>query len=200
LIVAAIASPVFPQQSVLNLLRAWSRPEMSRAVLDALHAATTDHESERVAWLLKTVLAVEHSAEAVDRILDSAENAQVRRWLAEGLERLVLAGSLDWEQVGVVISVLAQEHQPTLLTALASLLGALPWRAGNIVLLEPLLLHPDHEVVSAVAHTLARHPETALQLDLKILDHLRAHSNPMMRHSAKILDESIHRGGHTKVL
>jgi hypothetical protein len=198
LIAAAVASPLFPDDSILNLVRAWSRPEMSRAALDALRALSTEQERERVAWLLKAALAVEHSTEAINRVLDHSENVQLRRWLLEGLERLAAAGSLGWEQLDAVIDSLAGEHHPALLSALASLLGTLPWREANLSLLEPLLHHSDYEVVSAAASTLARHPNAALRLDRKWIDHLRVHSNPMMRHSGEILDQAIRRRSGTK--
>src|SRR5262249_23287353 len=80
-------------QPFLDLARAWSRPEMSRAMLDALAAAETVDEREQAAWLLKTVLAVEHAPEAIARVLDTRDDAQVRRWLVEALERLVFGGA-----------------------------------------------------------------------------------------------------------
>jgi ATP phosphoribosyltransferase regulatory subunit HisZ len=82
-LLAAIIMPVeLPQASILNLARAWPRPEMSRATLDALRQTTDQRVRERLAWLLKTVLAPEHGSEAIDRVLDHAEDDEVRLWVA----------------------------------------------------------------------------------------------------------------------
>jgi hypothetical protein len=180
-------------ESFLQLACAWSRPDMSRAMLDALASVPTVREREQAAWLLKRVLAVEHSAEAIDRVLDTEEDAQVRRWLVEALERLALGADFGWDQLGPVVTLLAGERQPVLRSGLALLLSTLPWRPGNTPLLEELLLHDDHEVVSAGAYTLARHPDAVLTLQPTTLDHLRAHPNPMMRHCATLLEASIRR-------
>ena len=105
-VAALIESDAATDQSFLNLARAWSRPEMSRAMLDKLPIASTPQQKEQVAWLLKTVLAAEHSQEAVDRILDKNEDPQVCRWLLEGLERMTFAGPLGWNELDRVVSYL----------------------------------------------------------------------------------------------
>jgi hypothetical protein len=194
-VAALVESGPETEPALLNLARAWSRVEMSRAMLDALSGAATCDEKEQVAWLLKTVLADEHCGEAIDQVLDSHEEPQVRRWLLEALERMTFAGVLGWEQLEPVVSVLASEREPVLRAGLAGLLTALPWRASNAQLLEPLLLDDHYEVVSAAVHTLARYPEAARTLDAKILAHLRAHANPMVRQSVAVLEESIRRAG-----
>jgi hypothetical protein len=190
-VAALIESGPAIDQSFLNLARAWSRPEMSRAMLDELPIAPTPQQKEQVAWLLKTVLAAEHSQEAVDRILDQNEDAQVRRWLMEGLERMTFAGPLGWNELDRVVSYLTGQSNPILRTGLASLLAALPWRPTNVSILEPFLFDENWEVVSTAAYTLAGHPDAVRALDTKVFDHLRTHSNPMMRQSAAVLGESI---------
>jgi hypothetical protein len=97
-------------------------------------------QSSLNARLLKTVLAAEHYQEAVDRIVDKNEDAQVRRWLLEGLERMTFAGPLGWNELDRVVSYLAGQSNPILRTGLASLLGALPWRPTNVLLLEPFTI------------------------------------------------------------
>jgi hypothetical protein len=193
LITALIEGADAVDPTLLNLARAWSRPDMSRAMLDALPAAATPDQKEQIAWLLKTVLAVEHSGEAIGRVLDSEEQPQVRRWLLEAVERMTFAGALGWDQLLPVVSLLGRERDPALRAGLASLLVALPWRPSNVLLIAPLLLDDNYEVVSAAAHTLAQHPDDARKLDTGILDHLRSHGNPMMKASASLLEQSIRR-------
>ena len=178
-------------EPLLDLVRTWSRPEMSRALLDALIAAPAVDTRRQAGWLLKSVLAVEHRGEAIDRVLDTGENAEVRRWLIEALERFVFGHALGWDELDPVVTVLAGESAGELRAGLALLLGTLPWRASNTALLEPLLLDDNHEVVSAAAHTLARHPDAVATLAPETLDRLRVHANPMMRQSAALLDASL---------
>lgn len=188
-LLSAIIMPTgLPHASILNLARAWSRPEMSRATLDALRRTTNARERARLAWLLKMVLAAEHGAEAIDLVKDGGENDEVRLWMLEATERLVFGGSLGWTQLADVVAMLAGSRNPTLRSKLPSLLMALPWRPENILLLEPLLLEDDPDVVSAAAHTLAGHPDAVRQLRPATLERLRHHSNPRMRHGGAELD------------
>ncbi|HEY6392101.1 MAG TPA: hypothetical protein VIX89_12530 [Bryobacteraceae bacterium] len=180
-----------PDDSLLNLARAWSRAEMSRAALDALHRSATAQDKERFAWLLKTVLAVEDAPEAIVCVLDSAEDARVRRWVLEGLERLAFGGFLGWEQLDSVVAALALERTPALRLGLASVLMALAWRPDNVHLLEPLLSDSHAEVVTAAARTLQGHPDAVRRLNPDVLDRLRIHTNPWIRHSAQELDEAL---------
>ena len=178
-------------EPLLHLVRAWSRPEMSRALLDALIAAPTVDARRQAGWLLKSVLAVEHRGEAIDRVLDTDEDAEVRRWLIEALERFVFGDALGWDELDPVVTALAGERAGVLRAGLALLLSTLPWRASNTALLEPLLLDDCHEVVSAAAHTLARHPEAVATLPPETLDRLRVHTNAMMRRCAAVLEASL---------
>jgi hypothetical protein len=66
--------------------------------------------------------------------------------------------------------------------------------SGNMLMLTPLLSGPDAEVVAAVAHTLAGRPAAVRQLNPQILEQLGRHPNPLMRHSAAELDESLRSG------
>jgi hypothetical protein len=193
LISAVAAGEANLHPPLLNLARAWSRPEMSRAALDAFHGAKASREREELAWLLKTVLAVEHSPEVIERVRDGAEDVQVRRWLLEGLERLAFGGSLGWAELGGVVDTLANERAGALREALASLLMALPWRPENGRLLAPLLRDPDPIVVAAAAHTLAGHPDTVRELDPDLLQDLRRHANPLINHVAAELDNALKR-------
>jgi hypothetical protein len=178
-------------EPLLHLVRAWSRPEMSRALLDALIAAPAVDTRRQAGWLLKSVLAVEHRGEAIDRVLDSDEDAEVRRWLIEALERFVFGDALGWDELDPVVTVLTGERAGELRAGLALLLSTLPWRASNTALLEPLLLDDCHEVVSAAAYTLARHPEAVATLPPETLDRLRVHTNAMMRRCAAVLEASL---------
>lgn len=198
LISALIECGPATDQSLLNLARAWSRPEMSRAMLDELRGASTPGQKEQAAWLLKTVLASEQSREAIEQVLDKDEDGQVRRWLLEGLERITFGGGLGWNELTEVVSSLAGEPHPALRAGLASLLTALPWRPENAALLEPLLLDENQEVVSAAVHTLARHREAAQAVDPEILARLRVHASPIIRESATVLDESIRSADGTR--
>jgi hypothetical protein len=177
--------------SLIDLVRAWSRLDMSGALLDALpHAATAD-QREQVAWLLKTALAMEHSDRAIEIVLDNDEPSQVRRWLLEGLERLVREGVVDVQRLVPIVSLLAAAQEPTLRAALPSFVGALPWSAASASALALLLEDDDHEVVSAAAETLAWHPDAVLTLDSRLLDRLRTHPNPMMQRSAMVLEGAL---------
>ena len=160
---------------------------MSRAMLDKLPIASTPQQKEQVAWLLKTVLAAEHSQEAVDRILDKNEDPQVCRWLLEGLERMTFAGPLGWNELDRVVSYLIGQSIQ---------FSEWDWRrywprclgtSTDVSILEPFLFDENWEVVSAAAYTLAGHPDAVRALDTKVFDHLRAHSNPIMRRSAAVL-------------
>jgi hypothetical protein len=164
---------------------------MSRATLDAIRQTTHLGERERLAWLLKTVLAPEHASEAISRILDRAEADEVRLWIVEAVERLIFGGSIGWDQLGGVIAMLAQSPSPALRAKLASVLTALPWRATNVQWLEPLLRDADPEVVSSAAHTLARHPDATRQLRPLTLEQLRANPNSLIRHAAASLDAAL---------
>ena len=110
---------------MLNLARAWSRVEMSRAMLDALAGAVGSEDKEQAAWLLKTVLAAEHRGEAIERVR-WREEAQVWRWLLEGLERLMFGAVVGWTEPRPVVERLV-EGAPAL-RSVAGLLSALPWR------------------------------------------------------------------------
>ncbi len=191
-LVMAITRPVgLPSAPILNLARAWSRPEMSRATLRALRQATAPRERERLAWLLKTVLAAEHYPEAIERALEPAESPDVRRWLVEAIERLAFARLVGWDELADVVTMLTISSSPTLRAALPSLLMALPWRSTNTRLLEPLLRDSDPGVVSAAAHTLAGHPEAVRELDPKLLDLLQRHRNPRIRYGATELAAAL---------
>jgi hypothetical protein len=193
-LLSAVMSPIgLPTASILNLARAWSRPEMSRATLDALRRAADLRERERLAWLLKTVLAAEHGREAIKWVMDDAENDEVRRWIFEAIERLVFGGHLGWDELADVVTMAAGSRHATLRAALSALLTALPWRSANIHLLEPLLNDADPDVVSAAAHTLAGHPDAVRQLQPRTLEELRRHTNPRIRHGAAELDASLRR-------
>lgn len=198
LIAALIENGPAIDEPLLNLARAWSPLEMSRTMLDQLSALQAPHQREQVAWLLKTVLALEHSGEAIDLVLNVHEQPEVRSWLVEGLERMAFAGSLGWDQLEPVISCLAAERDPVLRVRLASLLTALPWRGENVRLLDPLLLDDNHEVVSAAAHTLARRPDAIRSLAPQVLSHLRSHLNLAIRQSAALLDKSLRSAETTK--
>jgi hypothetical protein len=178
---------------LLNLARAWSRVEMSRAMLDALSGAVGSEDKEQAAWLLKTVLAAEHSGEAIERVLDGREEAQVRRWLLEGLERLTFGAVVGWAELGPVVERLAGESAPALKAGVAGLLSALPWREESVGVLRWMLEDENAEVVSAAAHTLARHPEAVSGLDPGILERLRRDSSSMVRASGAVLAKAIRR-------
>jgi len=180
-------------QPLLDLARAWSRPEMSRAALDAFHAAEAARERQELAWLLKTVLAVEHSPEVIARVHDDTEDMQVRRWLVEGLERLACGGALGWDELGVVVDTLAGEGSSSLREALASLLMTLPWRRENERLLATMLRDPDPIVVAAAAHTLAGYPDAVRDLDTRLLQYLRQHQNPLINQAVGELDAALKR-------
>lgn len=191
LVLAIAATDELPHDSLLNLARAWSRSEMSRAALDALHQDPDARTRERLAWLLKTVLAEEHVPEAIDVAVDHSEDPQVRAWTVEALERLAFSGAIGWDQLSGVVDVLAEEPSSTLRAALASLLMALEWRPTSSAMLEPLLRDPDPEVIAAAAHTLAGHPDAVRRLDSRRLDQLRRDQNPWLRHAAAELDASL---------
>jgi hypothetical protein len=186
----AITSPAsLPAASILNLARAWSRTEMSRATLDALSRSTSARE--RLAWLLKTVLAPEHGAEALRVILDPAENVQVRMWMLEAIERLAFGGAVDWEALAPVVAALSESPDPLLRSALPSLLMAPPWRSSNLGTLGALLRDPDPGVIAAAAQVLAGHPEAVRQLDPQTLDGLRRHADARVRDCAARLDAAM---------
>jgi hypothetical protein len=178
-----------PAASILNLARAWSRTEMSRATLDALSRSTLARE--RLAWLLKTVLAPEHSDEALRVILDPAEDVQVRMWMLEAVERLALGGVIDWEAMAPVVAALSESPDLLLRSALPSLLMALPWRPSNLGILEALLRDTDPGVIAAAAQVLTGHPEAVRQLDPQTLDGLRRHAVAGVRDFAARLDATM---------
>lgn len=181
--------------ALVDLARAWSRPEMSRAALAAFKDATSAGERAELSWLLKTVLAVQQSDEAIARVCDEAEDVQVRRWLVEALQRLAVEGELGWAELAGVVGTLAEDHTVALREGLASLLTALPWRPENVRLLAPLLLDSDPIVVAAAGHTLAGYPAAVRELDARILEKLRGHASLLVRHVAAELDEALERGG-----
>jgi hypothetical protein len=191
-LLAAIALPAgLPAEPVLDLARAWQRPDMSGAALDELRDSTDSAIRERFAWLLKTVLAQEHASRAIAVLLDQSEAAQVRRWLLEGIERLVFSQSLGWSQLADVVTMLASAEAPVLRAGLAGLLSALPWRARSQQILESLLSDADAEVVAAAGHTLAGHPDAVRSLPSGVLENLRTHTNPLVRYVAAELDAAM---------
>jgi hypothetical protein len=84
LVAALVEAGGSMSEDLLGVARAWSRPEMSRALLDALAVLESDREREHTAWLLKRTLAVEHAAEVIAIVVDVDEDPQVRSWLIEG--------------------------------------------------------------------------------------------------------------------
>jgi hypothetical protein len=157
---------------------------MSRATLDALSQATEPRKRERLAWLLKTVLAREHQSEAIDWILDPAAEAPIRIWILEAIERLAFGRSVGWDQLGGVVATLGKSTDPAFRMALASILMALPWRSSNVEILEPLLNDADPDIVAAAARTLAGHPGDVRRLHPQIIEQLRRHRDPRIRHCA----------------
>jgi hypothetical protein len=178
---------------LLSLARAWPRSEMSRAVLDALHEAKDEREKEELAWVLKRVLAAEHSPEVIRLVRSAAESVEVRRWLLEGLERLAAGGALGWTELGVVVEALAEDRAASMREALASLLMTLPWRDENEALLAPLLRDPDPVVVASAARTLAGYPDAVRRIDPDLLQDLRRHGSPLINRAAADLDQALER-------
>ena len=179
-------------EDLLGVARAWSRPKMSRALLDALAVLESDREREHTAWLLKRTLAVEHAAEVIAIVVDVDEDPQVRSWLIEGLERLA-HDELGWHELGRVVSALTAERDSLLRSRLATLVGELPWRTTSLAIVEPLLLDDNRETVSTAASVLARHPDAAARVDPAIMERLRTSQVSGLRFSAKILDEAVRR-------
>lgn len=194
LLEAVARAPAPARDALLELARAWERPAMSRAALDALSRAAGRGEREQLAWLLKTVLAAGHAPEAALRVRDAAGDAAVRRWLLEGLTRLAFGGEVGWDALGGLVPALAADAEPAVRGGLPALLAALPWRPESAALLRPLLLDPDAEVAAAAAHTLSGRPEAAREVEPHVLAHLREHPSALVRHCAAELDAALRQG------
>jgi hypothetical protein len=191
-LIRAIADgPSNDDQPLLNVACAWSRVDMSRAVLEALRGEADPARSERLAWLLKSVLATEHSTEAIAIVLDRGHSVDVRIWLAEGLERLVLGGALSWSDLDRVVDELESSHAAGLRARAASLFLSLPWRDGIAGRLAAMLDDPDSEVVAAAAHTLAMRPAAASTIAPKVIEQLRNHRDAWVRQIASELFAAI---------
>ena len=189
--IAAITSwPYEAQEALLNVAMAWSRPEMSRALLDALAVAEPDDQAD-VAWFLKRTLAHEHAAEAIAFARDAARPAAARSWLVEGLEALARGGAIGWRELGSLVEELIVEPAAQLRYRVPGLVAALDWRQESRLILERALRDSEVDVIAAAAHVLATHPEDARQLDHELLAALRRHGNVRVRTAIQRLDEAV---------
>jgi len=152
-------------EPLLTVARAWSRPEMSRAALDALLAESDPESRAQLAWLVKHVLDAAHAPEVIAMVLDPQHPPEVRSWLVEGLERLVRGGALSWAELDPVVRHVERSEHPGLRIRVPSLLETLPWHDGNVPVLAALLDDADREVVLSAAHTLSMYPEAMSRLD-----------------------------------
>lgn len=193
--IAAITSwPHEAHEALLNVAMAWSRPEMSRALLDALAAVEADDQAD-VAWFLKRALAAEHAAEAIAFARDPSRPAAARSWIVEGLEALARGGAIGWPELGSLLQELSVEPAAQLRHRVPGLVAALDWRQESRHILERGLRDSDVDVIAAAAHVLATHPEAAQQLDSELLAALRRHDNARVRAAVQRLDEALSRSG-----
>ena len=155
-LIRAITSWQEAREALLNVAMSWSRPEMSRALLDALHAATYADDQELLGWFLKRTLAVDHMVEAIAIVRDGSIDPEARSWVTGGIEGLVWGQAIGWAELELLVDYLSGESASVLRCRVPGLLTALGWRDSNKQILEICLRDSDPEVLLAAAQAIGR--------------------------------------------
>lgn len=155
-----------PQMLVPALLRAMDGADLARR--------------RRLAWVVKQVAAGPFG-ELMELAADPGEDAQVRRFLLEGLARMGHAGVIGWDDVARLVGAVRSDPAATVREAAVGLAGSLGPDAGQRAALIEFLADPDAEVVVVAATELGGHAVRADELDGALLARLREHPRADVR-------------------
>jgi hypothetical protein len=192
-VLAALAHVDYDAEGpVFELARAWDRHSMCTALIETLEAERDPKLREHDAWLLKH-LALPSAWEPIAALAqDEKESVGVRRWLIEGLDRLVAARAIGWHEVGELVTKLARHADATIRDGTIGILMSLEKSDDKRRVLLDILRHDDDEVVIASAvHALAG--SLPVEIDQAIVDRLLAHPSERVQSSIKDLVERAQR-------
>lgn len=162
--------PFDAREALLNVAQLWSGPEISRALLDALRAATSFDEQFDLGWFLKRNLAFEHLREAIELARDERLDPAARSWLIEGIENLATGRRVGWPEIAELVELLVGHASSQLRSRIPGLLSAIEWQDELKEILERLLADSKPEVVKAAARMLEAHPEVVRRIDRGVLE------------------------------
>jgi hypothetical protein len=183
-----------PDSQVFGLAREWERSPVCCALLAELDAANDPARKTHIAWLLKHLPDPREWERYAALARSRKEPPQVRRFLIEGLEHMVFARFLDWEELGPLVEELRSDREATVREGIAGLIGSLSHSARKTAMLVDMLSDGDDAVTSVATSALTR---LALRRD----DALRSRAEHLLHHrslSVRILAERLISGLESK--
>jgi len=192
-VLAALAHVDYDAEGpVFELARAWDRLPMCSALILALEAERDPKLREHDAWLLKHLAVPSAWGPIAALAKDEKESVGVRRWLIEGLDRLVAARAIGWHEIGDLVMALARHADATIRDGTIGILMSLEKSDDKRRVLMDILRHDNDEVVIASAvHALAG--SLPGELDQAVVDRLLGHASERVQSSVKDLVERVKR-------
>jgi hypothetical protein len=181
-VLAALGDPCHSLDgAVVGMARAWERPAMAHALLEALDREGHIERRRRLAWVAKQTPELTVVPELLARAESSDEDAVVRRYLLEAITPLAISHAVPWQTVEKTVRLLARDPLPGVREAAVALAGmgadSLSERHG---LLLSAFGDPDDWVVVTAA-VMFGHEKFMSIVPAELRQQLLEHSSPRVR-------------------